>query len=61
MTLDDEGMEAIRASQGLGTVGASESISGRAAARKPEEADQDGAEADRSVAPFVVHDAIVIP
>lgn len=62
MTLDEEGTEDIRESQGTGAapVG-SDSSSGRAAAQEPQEADEDGEEAARSAPPFVVYDPIVIP
>ena len=62
MTLDEDGMEAIRASQGTGAAPAgSDSSSGRAAAQNPEDADEDGEDAARSAPPFVVYDPIVIP
>ena len=62
MTLDEEGMEAIRASQVPPQAPAgSDSSSGRAATQKPEEADEDGEDAARSAPPFVVYDPIVIP
>ena len=57
MTLDEEGMEAIRASQG--TQAAQGSSSGAAAAQKLQEAG--GAEAEAGEAPFVVYEPIVLP